>query len=166
MEIKIRKARPDEVAEITALSIRSKRSNGYDEAFMAACREELTVTEDDLADGEYWVAESAVLCGCACLAIDPVARVGEVHSFFINPNWQRLEIGRLLWRKLAERAEAAGLTHLHLDADPFAVPFYEAIGFAVTGEVASGSIPGRRLPRMTLVLGRSTSRSGGTLGGG
>ena len=55
MEIKIRKARPDEAAEITALSIRSKRSNGYDEAFMAACREELTVTEDDLADGEYWV---------------------------------------------------------------------------------------------------------------
>jgi hypothetical protein len=65
MNIKIRKARPEDVKDLTELSIRSKRSNGYDEAFMAACREELTVTEDHLADGEYWVAESGVVCGCA-----------------------------------------------------------------------------------------------------
>ena len=154
MDIKIRKARPEDVAALTELSIRSKRSNGYDEAFMAACREELIVTEDHLADGEYWVAESGVVCGCACLTADPNGRSGEIHTFFIDPDWQRRGIGRLLWRKLAERAKEAGLARLYLDADPFAVPFYEALGFEVTGEAPSGSIADRSLPSMTLVLDR------------
>lgn len=154
MDIKIRKARPEDVAALTELSIRSKRSNGYDEAFMAACREELTVTEDHLADGEYRVAESGVVCGCACLTADPNGRSGEIHTFFIDPDWQRRGIGRLLWRKLAERAKEAGLARLRLDADPFAVPFYEALGFEVTGETPSGSIAGRNLPQMTIAIDR------------
>jgi ribosomal protein S18 acetylase RimI-like enzyme len=138
MNIKIRKARPEDVKDLTELSIRSKRSNGYDEAFMAACREELTVTEDHLADGEYWVAESGVVCGCA-----------------IDPDWQRQGIGRLLWKKLLERAKERRLERLHLDADPAAAPFYGALGFEVAGESPSGSIAGRTLPHMTLVLDRA-----------
>jgi len=152
MDIKIRKARPEDVKDLTELSIRSKRSNGYDEAFMAACREELTVTEDHLADGEYWVAESGVVCGCACLTADPNGRSAEIQTFFIDPDWQRQGIGRLLWRKLIERARAKELAELHLDADPFAVPFYEALGFGVIGETPSGSIAGRSLPHMTLAI--------------
>jgi len=42
--------------------MRSKRSNGYDEPFMAACREELTVTGEHLVEGEYWVADCGVVC--------------------------------------------------------------------------------------------------------
>ena len=41
---------------------------------------------------------------------------------------------------------------LHLDADPFAVPFYTAMGFTVEGFVPSGSIEGRELPHMTYEL--------------
>jgi N-acetylglutamate synthase-like GNAT family acetyltransferase len=155
MDIKIRKARPEDVKVLTELSIRSKRSNGYDEAFMAACREELTVTEDHLADGEYWVAESGVVCGCACLTADPNGRSGEIHTFFIDPDWQRQGIGRLLWKKLLERAKERRLERLHLDADPAAAPFYGALGFEVAGESPSGSIAGRTLPHMTLVLDRA-----------
>ncbi len=150
--IEIRRARPDEVGILTALSIRSKRSNGYDEAFMAACREELTVSTEDLIKGDYWVAEADVICGCACLLVDESNRAGEVHAFFIDPDWQRKGIGRLLWQKLVEQAKAKQLEQLHLDADPFAVPFYEALGFEVTGETPSGSIPGRSLPYMTIAV--------------
>lgn len=152
LDIEIRRARPEDAETLTDLSMRSKRSNGYDEAFMAACREELTVTVKRLCEGEYWVAESGAVCGCACLVTDLTNCSGEIHAFFIDPEWQRKGIGRLLWRKLAERAREAGLTELHLDADPFAVPFYEALGFQVTGEVPSGSIPGRALPRMSIAL--------------
>jgi N-acetylglutamate synthase-like GNAT family acetyltransferase len=154
MDIKIRLARQEDVGVLTELSIRSKRSNGYDEMFMAACREELTVTDERLIEGEYWVAESGVVCGCACLLADPKSRSGEVHAFFIDPTWQRQGIGRLLWQKLVERAKEKGLADLHLDADPLAVPFYEALGFKVTGEAPSGSIAGRSLPHMTIAIDR------------
>ena len=157
MTLEIRLARPDETESLTALSLRSKASNGYDAAFMAACREELTVTAERLAEGEYWVAdadtESEGLRGCACLAPDPGAPTGEIHAFFVDPESKRQGIGRLLWAKLRERAETLGLKELRLDADPAAVPFYEALGFRTVGEAPSGSIPGRSLPHMVLKLG-------------
>jgi N-acetylglutamate synthase-like GNAT family acetyltransferase len=122
---------------------------------MAACREELTVTEESLGEGEYWVAEAGAVRGCACLSADPDGRAGEIHAFFIDPDWQRRGIGRLLWQKLLERANGQDLERIYLDADPAAVPFYEALGFEATGESPSGSIAGRTLPYMTLHLDRS-----------
>ncbi len=152
MSIEVRRARHEEAQILTNLSLRSKRSNGYDDAFMAACREELTVTEERMTEGEYWVAESGAICGCACLLADPDGRSGEVHAFFIDPAWQRKGVGRLLWQKLVERAKAKGIVDLRLDADPFAVSFYEAMGFKVVSEAPSGSIPGRTIPHMTIAL--------------
>ena len=152
MKIEIRRARPDEVELLTVLSMRSKQSNGYDDAFMAACREELTVTPERLLDGEYWVAESDTICGLVCLAIDSDGASGEVHAFFVEPDWKRKGIGSLLWRKVVERARANGVLDLRLDADPGAVPFYEKLGFRVIKEVPSGSIEGRSLPHMTIAL--------------
>ena len=151
-EIQIRRARPDEAGELTALSMRSKQSNGYDDAFMDACRRELTVTEQWFEEAEIWVADSGVVCGMVCLSIDPDGRSGEVLSFFIDPEWQRKGIGRLLWQKLFERSAIMKVHSLQLDADPFAVPFYEAMGFRVVGKAASGSIEGRFLPHMKIQL--------------
>ena len=51
-----------------------------------------------------------------------------------------------------QRAKDQGLEILHLDADPFAVPFYESLGFKVVSETPSGSIPGRTLPKMEIRL--------------
>jgi N-acetylglutamate synthase-like GNAT family acetyltransferase len=147
---RIRRARLDEIDVLTKLSLRSKQSNGYDDAFMEACREELTVTEERMQCGEYWVAESDRVRGCACLVADLSKRTGEVHAFFIDPDNQRQGIGRMLWQKLVERAKQEGLMSLHLDADPFAVPFYEALGFKSVGMSPSGSIEGRSIPYMTI----------------
>lgn len=151
--IRLRPARPDEAEALTELSMRSKRSNGYDQAFMDSCRAELTVTAAGMEAGEYWVAEADQICGMVCLQAAEDGW-GEVHAFFIDPEFQRRGIGRLLWSKLLERAETFGMKGLYLDADPAAVPFYCAMGFTVTGEVPSGSIAGRMLPRMTIELER------------
>ena len=151
MTIEIRRARSDEADFLTELSMRSKRSNGYDAAFMEACREELTVTASRLEQGEYWVAQSDVVCGLACL-LDGGDGYGEVHAFFIDPDVQRQGIGRALWLKLVERAKARGIGVLSLDADPTAVPFYRALGFVEVGKAPSGSIEGRTLPRMEIRL--------------
>ncbi len=45
----IRLARPEDAATVTALAFRSKASNGYDAAFMAACRDELTFDAETFA---------------------------------------------------------------------------------------------------------------------
>jgi N-acetylglutamate synthase-like GNAT family acetyltransferase len=150
--VKVRRARADEADALTALCLRSKQSNGYDDAFMAACRDELTVTPAAMLEAEYWVAEDGTVCGCICLRIEPDGRSGEVEAFFVDPDWQRRGVGRLLWDTLAARARALGLAALHLDADPAAVPFYQAMGFAVIGTSPSASIPGRRLPHMRIAL--------------
>ena len=132
--------------------MRSKRSNGYDEDFMAACHDVLAVTPERLEVGEYWVAETTELCGCTCLIVDGSGTSGEIEAFFIDPCWQGKGVGRLLWQNLLERAKALELRELHLDSDPFAVPFYEALGFAITGQSPSGAIPGRMLPYMSISL--------------
>jgi GNAT superfamily N-acetyltransferase len=149
----IRRARPEEAAALTDLSMRSKQSNGYDQAFMDACRGELTVTPARMEVSEYWVAEADVICGCACLSPGADGRSAEVGAFFIDPAWRRRGVGRKLWKQLVERAKSQGIAVLELDADPFAVPFYQAMGFLIVGETPSGSIPGRFLPRMALNLG-------------
>lgn len=151
-DIVIRRARADEASALTDLSLRAKRSNGYDDAFMEACKAELTVTALRMEEGEYWVAQSHTVCGCVCLK-STEGGDGEVHAFFIDPDYQRRGIGRLLWRKVLERASDLRLRTLVLDADPNAVPFYRAMGFVTIGEAPSGSIQGRMLPRMTRRLG-------------
>ena len=47
-KIRIRRALETEGAALSDLSIRSKQSNGYDDAFMDACRDELAVTPERL----------------------------------------------------------------------------------------------------------------------
>ncbi|MFK5980785.1 MAG: GNAT family N-acetyltransferase [Rhizobiaceae bacterium] len=154
MKLNIRPAKPNETAILTDLSMRSKRSNGYDHAFMAACQEELTVTVKRMEEGEYWVADAGTVCGCVNLTPDATdATSAEINAFFIDPDWQRKGVGRQLWAKMLERAAQLNLTTLMLDADPYAVSFYEAMGFKTIGETVSGSIPGRVLPRMSIKLG-------------
>ena len=119
---------------------------------MAACREELTVTPSRMAAGEYWVVESGAVRGFVCLAGDAEGDTAEIDAMFVDPAFQRQGVGRMLWRKVLERARSRGVAVLYLDADPSAVPFYEAMGFAVVGEAPSGSLNGRMLPRMELRL--------------
>lgn len=151
-DIVVRRARADEGEVLSALSMRAKQSNGYDDAFMARCRAELTVTEDRLAADEYWVAESRTVRGCASLSLHADGKTAEIHSFFVEPDFHGMGVGKMLWSKLRERAEALSLESLCLDADPNAVPFYLKMGFRQVGEAASGSIEGRTIPHMKLDL--------------
>ncbi len=153
MSIKIRPVRLDDIAELTALTLCSKQSNGYDDDFMQACKAELAVTAEAISAPAYWVAHQGdTLCGCANLILESETATGKVDSFFIDPSWQRQGVGTLLWAKIMVVAAENKLAKLRLDADPNAVPFYQAMGFVVVGQVPSGSIKGRMLPRMEIRL--------------
>jgi ribosomal protein S18 acetylase RimI-like enzyme len=166
---RVRPAVDADLQALTDLCFRSKQSNGYDDAFMAVCRAELAVTATSLRQARYWLAmpgSASSICGCAALAGpvtdteqasgdpngDDSTGYGEVHAFFVDPNWQRQGVGMALWEHLLLQAQRSGMTGLYLDADPNAVPFYESIGFVVTGQSESGSIPGRLLPRMSRAI--------------
>lgn len=138
---------------MSQLCFRSKASNGYDAAFMEACRSELTVTADLLSSCEIWVIDGAIgPIACAALSATDQLDWGEVGLFFVDPDAQGQGAERRLWERLKERAEDLGLHALTLDADPSAVPFYERMGFQVTKTTPSESIPGRFLPVMTQIL--------------
>ncbi len=152
MTMRLRAASMQDCIALTDVVFRSKQSNGYDDAFMDACREELCITSDTLAEGQLWVAEDAgALLGCAALRARSDTE-GEVFLFFVDPNMQGRGIGRMLWSTIFRLAHERGFKTLVLDADPNAVGFYAKQGFVEIGASPSGSLKGRTLPKMQLTL--------------
>lgn len=95
-----------------------------------------------ISQGRFRVAEDGGILCCACL--NGQGAQGEIHALIVAPEHKRRGIRRALV----------------LDADPEAVAVSEAISFVTVGEKPSGSIPGRRLPHMRIVLWLRDIRSG------
>jgi len=147
--VTIRRARPDEAGLLTGLAFRSKASHGYDQAFMEACRAEMTVTSADFERRRFWIAESEDGGVLGFAGLWPVEDgVAEVDPIYVEPVLKGTGVGQVLWAQLERHARAGGAARLGLDSDPHAVGFYERMGCRVVGEAPSGSIPGRMLPRM------------------
>jgi len=153
----IRPATEKDAEALTALAMVSKRSNGYDDAFMTACVEELRVTPAMLEAHAYWVAEDDRPCGFIGLRVGSGeatgdSAAGEIAALYVHPDRQGRGVGRLLWTAMEREARAMGIRSLRLDADPAAEAFYRRLGLVTTGTAPSGSIPGRMLPHMRIDL--------------
>ena len=147
----LRPARADEAALLTELCLHSKAVWGYDAAFMRACRAELTLTAADFATSSLQVAVE----GCEVIGVAQVTVDGEnadLAKLFIAPSGLRTGVGRKLFDWAAAEARARGAGWMWIEADPDAAPFYRRMGAVDDGVVASGSIPGRVLPRLKLKL--------------
>ncbi|WP_436701434.1 GNAT family N-acetyltransferase [Nocardioides sp. BYT-33-1] len=149
---RLRPARPGEAARLSALALRSKGHWGYDAAFLDACREELTLRDDQLAARRTVVAElpDGRIVGFRTLEGRPP--VGELGMMFVDPDAIGRGIGRALIADLLAEARASGFRLITIDADPNAEAFYLAQGAVRVGATPSGSIPGRVLPRLELRL--------------
>lgn len=140
-----------ECAALSALCLRSKAVWGYDEAFLQACRQELSIRPSDLAAGLLQVAEvEGEVAGVVQLTLAK----GDAHldKLFIDPAFLKHGLGRKLIGWAVTRARAAGADRLVIDADPDAAGFYRRMGAVDIGRTPSGSIPGRFLPRLALDL--------------
>lgn len=147
--MEIRPARPGEAAALSALALRSKAHWGYDAAFLEACRDELTLRDDELAARRTLVAEvDDTVAGFGTLEGDPP--YGELGMLFVEPAAIGRGLGGALLAALVAAAREEGFTRLAIDADPNALPFYLAHGAVRVGEVTSGSVPGRVLPQLEL----------------
>lgn len=151
--MRLRTAVPGEAAALSALALRSKAHWGYDAAFLDACRDELTLRDDELAARRTLVAElDGTVVGVGTLEGEPP--YGELGMLFVDPAAIGRGVGGALLAALLDRAHDEGFTRLAIDADPNAEAFYLAHGAVRVGEVASGSVPGRVLPQLALELTR------------
>ncbi|MFD7297694.1 GNAT family N-acetyltransferase [Streptomyces sp. NPDC059897] len=148
----LRPARPDEAPRLSALALRSKAHWGYDDAFMAACVDELTLRPAEVVRRRTTVAEGADGRLLGLVTLEGPPPVGELGLMFVDPDAIGLGVGRLLFEHMRETARAAGFRTVGWSADPNAVPFYEAMGGRQVGVTPSGSVPGRTLPLMELRL--------------
>lgn len=150
----LRAARPDEGAALSELCLRSKAVWGYDAAFMQACQNELTVTTAAIENGLICVADQdGLIVGMAEIISD--GKVADLAKLFVEPDMLRNGIGRKLFDWATAAAGSAGADSLTIEADPGAAEFYRCMGAVDDGSVASGSIAGRYIPRLKLVLNDS-----------
>ena len=143
----IRRAEAADAAALTSLALMSKAVWGYDAAFMAACRSELTVEAADvLADPTFAIEHERRILGFYQLRRRGID--ADVRLFFVAPEAMRSGLGRPLWAHLERTAGALGATRLEVDSDPHAEGFYRAMGMRRSGRASSGSIAGRMLPHL------------------
>jgi N-acetylglutamate synthase-like GNAT family acetyltransferase len=147
----IRRARPAEAPELTALALRSKAHWGYDAAFMAACVEALTIAAERVAAEPFFVLEEdGRVAGFYGLRIS--GEEAELTNLFVEPWAIGQGCGKRLWLHAIEIARASGCRRLRIESDPFAEPFYRAMGAEHIGETPSEAIPGRMIPLLTYTL--------------
>ncbi|MEP3224353.1 MAG: GNAT family N-acetyltransferase [Parasphingorhabdus sp.] len=135
-----------ELLAASHLCLRSKAYWGYDEAFMASCREELTLTESDLINDNIVAAEDqSGLAGIAQVSKDQSGCFLE--KLFVDTDRIGQGVGKQLYNWSLATARELGATELIVEADPDAAPFYERMGCERNGQAQSGSVQGRFLPR-------------------
>jgi len=142
--VSIRAAEPEEAPILTDIAIRAKASHGYDEAFMESRQDELTVRRDYVAEEAVFVVdEHGSIAGFYAMRARPPR--ADLDFLFIEPVAHGKGYGRRLWDHAVAEARALHCTELFLESDPFAEPFYLALGAERVGDVPSGAIPGRTL---------------------
>ena len=137
--------RNDELAQASALCLRSKAHWGYDAAFIEACRDELSLTPEDLVEGLVVAARAAG----RILGVAQLCRSGsgwELEKLFVDPPAMGGGVGRALFDWAVAKVAHLGGTRIAIAADPDAAPFYRRLGATDAGRISSGSIPGRSLP--------------------
>jgi hypothetical protein len=92
----LRTPRLDEAAVLTELCLRSKAVWGYDEEFMRACRDELTLTPSTMQSSHLKVAEiDGCLLGMAQVTVK--GDIAELDKLFVEPTRLRSGTGRALF---------------------------------------------------------------------
>jgi GNAT superfamily N-acetyltransferase len=120
-ELLIRPAAASEAAQLTALVMRSKAYWGYTAEFLRQAAPELTVSEQDIAEGKVSVAERDERP--VGISVLDLAEPPELAALFVEPDVIGTGVGRALLAHELERARAAGVDSVLIESDPNAEPF-------------------------------------------
>lgn len=148
----IRRAGVEEAATLSDLALRSKAHWGYDADFLEACRAELTLSPAYLAEHHvYVIEEDGRVIGFYSLRAEEGSGVALDH-LFIEPKIIGRGYGKSLWQHAVRTATSLGYSHLTIESEPHAEPFYRAMGATCFASVPSSVRPGRILPVLHFVL--------------
>jgi GNAT superfamily N-acetyltransferase len=148
----IRRARPAEAAALSALALHSKAHWGYDADFLAACRDDLTLSADDIASSPVYVFDGVHAPLGFYRLLQQEDGVAVLDDLFVEPAAMGQGVGRRLWRHAVSTATKLGCSEMVWQSDPQAEGFYLAMGAQRVGESASTVMPGRMLPLMRFPL--------------
>lgn len=89
----------DEADYLTRLCLRSKQHWGYDEKFMATCRDELTITSADFDRSRLMTARiNGKIAGVVQLTINRQEENGKLSKLFVHPDYLHQGIGSALYQ--------------------------------------------------------------------
>ena len=150
----VRPARVDEAELLSGLALRSKAHWGYSAAFIEACRDELTISLENMCSAamRYFVLEHEErVIGFYALRRHTPTEI-ELDALFVEPAHIGTGFGRELIEHAKRTASALGARRLVIQSDPYAARFYRAAGGRQTGKSESASVPGRYLPTFEITL--------------
>ena len=148
----IRRAHPAEAGILSALALRSKAHWGYDADFLTACRDDLTLSADDIASSTVYVCDGVDGPSGYYRLVLQDDGVAELDALFVEPAAMGQGVGRSLWRHAVATAATLGCSEMVWQSDPQAEGFYLTMGARRAGESESTVTPGRMLPLMRFRL--------------
>jgi len=141
---------PHQHEAINALILRSKAHWGYDAAMMAIMERVLRLDPDAAGAGRAiaaWQGDDPV--GVVQISEpweDDRGRAIGLDLLFIAPEAIGTGLGRRLYDWALDQARAAKAGRMDILSDPFARPFYTAMGASFIKDRPSDAVSGRMLP--------------------
>jgi GNAT superfamily N-acetyltransferase len=149
---RIRQAEAPDAPALTAIAQTAKRHWGYPEPWLEAWIPALTITPEYLAAHKVLVAErDGVPVGFAGLS--DAGTHWELDHLWVLPECHGHGLGRRLLEAVLEEARVRRPGVLRIEADPFAVDFYQHCGARQVGTVPApvlGTL--RELPLLEIAV--------------
>ncbi|AOV08434.1 GNAT family N-acetyltransferase [Sporosarcina ureilytica] len=77
------------------------------------------------------------------------ARIGKVERVCVLPKYRGLHLGKLIMQALENHGSQQGYEKIVLNAQSYAIPFYENIGYTITSpEFMDADIPHRAMEKI------------------
>lgn len=145
--VRIRDAGPTEATTLEALQRRSSDIWDQYHEQLAAHPDAIELPQAFIDNGWVRVAVTADGVAVGFSAVIPSdTGTHELDGLFVEPSKMRHGVGRALIEDAASRARAAGAIRLEVTVGP-AQPFYERVGFTVTGTTQTRFGPAVRMRR-------------------
>jgi GNAT superfamily N-acetyltransferase len=141
-DFSIRVGDADDLPVVSDLYRRSSLSNEGDRDVLLSHPEALVFEDTSIRDGRTRVAVGdGRIVGFATTR--DVGDTCDLDDLFVDPEWMRRGVARLLVSDAARLARARGRSRIEVIANPHALDFYEAVGFvadeAVETEFGTGT---------------------------
>ncbi|AJG61307.1 GNAT family N-acetyltransferase [Bacillus cereus] len=141
--MKIRNALLSEANELSELALHSKATWNYSQAFILACKEDLTITDEYIKNNFVYVLENDnTMIGFFSF----LRNENALDFLYIHPRYKGKGYGKILWEYVIQQANELGIKSFTIDSDPNAKGFYLKMGAKLIGETPSTVFEDRLLP--------------------